>query len=277
MTDSQTTGRWYLVNAMGRSAGWLAMSIGQAAGATVTLIPEEFEQRSSVQSIVDVLEGAILKRHVLGRCDGVAVVAEGLAYRLGDIAELERLLGREVPLDAAGHPRLSEVPLLELVKRELQGRFKARGESLPLVTHNIGYELRSADPTPHDMAYCRALGYHSIRLFETPASEKGVMVALVNGNLTTVEFHEIIDPATNRTRTRLVDTTSDEYLVGRAYQIRLERSDLESPVMLARLAAAANMSPQEFNERYQRAATRRCEMPPSVPAEKPRAVAAAKK
>ena len=104
MTDSQTTGRWYLVNAMGRSAGWLAMSIGQAAGATITLIPEEFAKHSTVQAIADVLECAILKRHIMGRCDGVAVIAEGLTYRLGDREELERLLGREVPVDAAGSP-----------------------------------------------------------------------------------------------------------------------------------------------------------------------------
>ncbi len=261
MMDSQTTGRWYLVNAMGRTAGWLAMSIGMAAGATVTLIPEEFGEHSSVQAIADVLEGAILKRHVLGRCDGVAVIAEGLAYRLGDREELERLLGREVPVDAAGHPRLAEVPLMDLLKTELQARFKARGESLPLVTHNIGYELRSADPTPHDMAYCRALGYHSIRLFTDKARQgHGVMVALVNGNLEAVDFHDIIDPATNRTRTRLVDTTSDEYTVGRAYQIRLEKSDLDNPTMLAKLAAAAHLSPAEFRQKFERAATRLTEM-----------------
>jgi ATP-dependent phosphofructokinase / diphosphate-dependent phosphofructokinase len=258
MMDSQTTGRWYLVNAMGRSAGWLAMSIGQAAGATVTLIPEEFHEHSTVQQLVDVLEGAILKRRVQGRSDGVAVIAEGLAYRLGDREELERLLGHEVPVDSAGHMRLSEIPLLELVKQEIQGRFKARGETLPLVTHNIGYELRSADPTPHDMAYCRALGYHSIRLFIEPTFRPaGAMVALVNGNLEAVDISTIIDPETNRMRTRLVDISSDEYEVGRAYQIRLERSDLENPVMLAQLAAAARMSPQAFAQRYERAASRR--------------------
>jgi 6-phosphofructokinase len=261
MTDSQTTGRWYLVSAMGRSAGWLAMSIGQAAGATITLIPEEFEEHSTVQQIADVLEGSILKRQVMGRCDGVAVLAEGLAYRLGDREELERLLGHEVPLDAAGHLRLSEIPLLELLKNELRARFKARGENLPLVTHNIGYELRSADPTPHDMAYCRALGYHSIRLFmEKSEVGSGVMVALVNGNLTTVRFDDIIDPVTNRTKIRYVDINSDEYMVGRAYQIRLERSDLENPIMLAKLAAAAHMSPADFKQRYERAATRLCEL-----------------
>lgn len=261
MYDSQTTGRWYLVSAMGRSAGWLAMSIGQAAGATITLIPEEFAEKTTLSAIADVIEGAILKRRVSGRSDGVAVVAEGLAYRLGDVHELERLLGREVPLDAAGHPRLSEVPVLELLKKELQGRFKARGEHIPLVSHNIGYELRSADPTPHDMAYCRALGYHSIRLFsEKNYTAGGAMVTLVNGNLHPIDFHDIIDPVTNRTKVRVVDVTSDEYAVGRAYQIRLERSDLDDPVMLARLATEARMSPTEFNERYLRAATRLCEV-----------------
>jgi 6-phosphofructokinase 1 len=265
MTDSQTTGRWYLVSAMGRSAGWLAMSIGQSAGATVTLIPEEFSPQSTVQAVVDVLEGSVLKRAVLGRCDGVAVVAEGLAYRLGDREELGRLLGHEVPVDAAGHLRLSEVPLLELIKKELQGRFKARGETLPLVTHNLGYELRSADPTPHDMAYCRALGFHSIRLFVDPSQRvAGVIVALVNGNLATVDFNDIIDPVTNRTKTRLVDTRSDEYTVGRAYQIRLERSDLENSVTLAKLATAAHMSPADFKQRYERAATRLHDLPPGM-------------
>lgn len=264
MRDSQTTGRWYLVTAMGRSAGWLAMSIGQAAGATITLIPEEFPEKSTLSALVDVIEGAILKRRISGRNDGVAVLAEGLAYRLGDVAELERLLGREVPLDAAGHPRLSEIPVLDLLKQELQSRFKARGENMPLVSHNIGYELRSADPTPHDMAYCRALGYHSIRLFSDSNYERGgAMVTLVNGNLHAVDFHDIIDPVTNRTRVRLVDIMSDEYAVGRAYQIRLERADLENQVILAKLATEARMSPAEFKERYKRAATRLHEMPPA--------------
>jgi 6-phosphofructokinase len=112
MRDSQTTNRWYFVEAMGRTAGWLAQSIAQAAGATLAMIPEEFPDLSSVANMADVIEGSILKRRTQGRKDGVAVIAEGVAYRLGDQAGLERLLGYPVPVDAAGHPRLSEVPWL---------------------------------------------------------------------------------------------------------------------------------------------------------------------
>jgi 6-phosphofructokinase 1 len=43
MVDAKTTSRWYFVITMGRKAGHLALGIGNAVGATLTLIPEEFE------------------------------------------------------------------------------------------------------------------------------------------------------------------------------------------------------------------------------------------
>lgn len=263
MRDSQTTGRWYLATVMGRQAGWLAMGIGAAAGATLTLIPEEFGDDTKVAQIVDVLEGAILKRRVFGRPDGVALIAEGLAYKLGDRAELERLLGMEVPVDAAGHPRLSDLPLGDLLRKELTARFKARGESLTMVTQEVGYELRSADPTPFDMAYCRSLGYGCIRILRMPPEKTppGVLVTMVHGNIVPLDLRDMVDPKTNRTRIRLVDTNSDFYEVARAYMIRLERSDLENPAVLTRLAAEARLSPEEFRQRFQRAATRLRDLP----------------
>ena len=258
MQDSKTTGRWYLVSAMGRSAGWLAMGIGQSAGATLTLIPEEFGERTSIQCIADVIEGAMLKRRIMGRPDGVAVIAEGLAYRLGDPEELERMLGKKVPVDAAGHPRLSEIPLVDLLRRELQDRFATRGESMTIIPHDLGYELRSADPTPGDMGYCRSLGHGSIRLLQNDSGDipPAVMVTLVNGNLCPVPLGDLVDPETNRTRVRLVDVSSDTYRVARAYMIRLEPQDLADEGILARLAAEAKMPASEFREQFRHAATR---------------------
>lgn len=265
MRDSQTTGRWYICECMGRTAGWLALSIGMSAGATLTLIPEEFEERSKFSYILDVIEGAILKRRVLGRPDGVIIVAEGLAYKLGDKAELEAMLGREVPLDAAGHPRLAEVDLAKMIKSGLEQRFRARGQDITLVDLELGYELRSADPTPHDMAYCRSLGYFSVHILLDPQAPEGVMAAMVNGNLQLIRLEDMIDPETNRTRTRVVDICSDMYRVARAYMIRLERGDLDDPHMLARLAAEACMTPEAFRRRFARAATRRPEGLPHPP------------
>ncbi|MEE8169023.1 MAG: 6-phosphofructokinase [Phycisphaerae bacterium] len=252
MEDARCTSRWYIVVTMGRKAGFLALGIGKAAGATISLIPEEFPERTSIAQIADVLEGAIIKRLSHGRSDGVAVVAEGLAYRLGDVDELERLLERKIPLDAAGHPRLSEVPLARLLTDELTRRFKQRGAEQSFVAHTLGYEMRCAPPTPFEMDYCRDLGFGAVQLLR--GSEEtyppGVMITYQNGNLVPMDFADMIDPVTGRTRIRQVDLQCDHYRVARAYMIRLERADLESPDRLGRLASAAGMSPEAFRQRF---------------------------
>src|SRR6187399_2753752 len=79
LTDAQTTVRWYFVIAMGRKAGHLALGIGKAAGATLTIIGEEFDPPIRLKEIVDTLTASIIKRLAEGRRDGVAVIAEGVA------------------------------------------------------------------------------------------------------------------------------------------------------------------------------------------------------
>lgn len=253
MEDSRTTTRWYIVVTMGRNAGFLALGIGKSAGATLTLIPEEFPQDTSIAGIADVIEGAMLKRRIMGRSDGVAVLAEGLAYQLGDREELSRLLGRDVPVDAAGHPRLSEVPLAKLLTAELRRRFADRGDTVRIVGHTLGYELRCAQPTTSDMGYTRDLGHGGVRLLLDSKRDlpPGVMVTLQSGNLVPIPFESMIDPKTNRTRIRQVDLNSYSYVVARAYMIRLEQGDFDSPTMLAALAAEAKLTPHQFRERYE--------------------------
>lgn len=252
MEDSRTTRRWYIVVTMGRNAGHLALGIGKSAGATLTIVPEEFPTGTTVREIADIIEGAMLKRRAMGRRDGVAVLAEGLAQLLGDREELSRLLGSELPVDAAGHPRLSDVPLASLLRNEIRRRFEARGEKIPVASHSLGYELRSASPTTSDMGYTRDLGHGGVRLLLDSARDlpSGVMVTLQKGNLVPVPFEDMVDPETNRTRVRLVDLNSYSYRVARAYMIRLEKADFESQTMLAALAAECGMTPAQFNERF---------------------------
>ena len=195
----------------------------------------------------------MLKRRTMGRSDGVAVLAEGLTHKLGDRAELSRLLGRDVPVDAAGHPRLSEVPLARLLQRELRNRFEARHEKITIVSHTLGYELRCARPTTFDMGYTRDLGHGGVRLLldSTRDLPPGVMVTLQAGNLHPVPFETMVDPETKRTRIRTVDLSSYSYSVARAYMIRLERSDFDSPTILAALASEAGLTPHQFRQRYE--------------------------
>ena len=94
MEDARSTRRWYVVVAMGRKAGHLALGIGKAAGATLTVIGEEFPDATvPFAHICDIVEGAIIKRRAMGRNFGVAVLAEGLIEKL-DPKELADLSGR---------------------------------------------------------------------------------------------------------------------------------------------------------------------------------------
>jgi 6-phosphofructokinase 1 len=179
MTDAKTTGRWYLVIAMGRKAGHLALGIGKAAGATLTVIPEEFDPGSGpirLDHLADILVGAIVKRKSMQRDDGTAILAEGLVEQLA--AEDLEVFG-ELERDEHDHVRLAEVNLGDVLKSHLRSRLKELGLDAALVTKDIGYELRCADPIPFDMEYTRDLGYCAAQYALDGGSD--AMVTLVNG------------------------------------------------------------------------------------------------
>ncbi|MEA2625196.1 MAG: ATP-dependent phosphofructokinase / diphosphate-dependent phosphofructokinase, partial [Candidatus Binatota bacterium] len=157
MVDAHTTSRWYFVVSMGRKAGHLAIGIGKAAGATLTLIPEEFaEEKIRLRHLVDILAGAIVKRLSYGRPDGVAMLAEGLLERV-DPDDLEAL--EAIERDPHGHLRLGEINFGEILKRAVEDRLEQLGVKATITAKNIGYELRCADPIPFDMEYTRDLGF----------------------------------------------------------------------------------------------------------------------
>lgn len=254
MEDSRTTNRWYFVVVMGRKAGHLALGIGKAAGATVTVIGEEFpKERIALSEVCDVLEGAILKRRLLGRKDGVAVIAEGIGEKLNP-EELAKIPGVEVEYDPHGHIRLGEIPLATILKREIQRRFAERGEKMTIVDVTLGYELRCAPPIPFDIDYTRTLGYGAVKFLlsepDTDALMLGGMVCLDSGRIRVLPFDELRDPVTGRTKVRLVDIHSEHYKVAREYMIRLEPRDLEDSTTLERLAEAAKVTPEQFKAKF---------------------------
>jgi ATP-dependent phosphofructokinase / diphosphate-dependent phosphofructokinase len=246
MTDARTTVRWYLVVTMGRKAGHLALGIGKAAGATLTIIPEEFPAGPiRLDHVADLIVGAILKRLSHGRPDGTAVLAEGLIERLAT-EDLE-LLGN-LERDEHEHIRLGELDLGSIVKSRVAARLAELGLSATLVAKDIGYELRCADPIPFDMEYTRDLGYCAATCLLEGGS--GSMVTLVNGHFCPVPFAEMLDPATGRTRVRLVDTDSVHYRVARRYMVRLDQEDFADPRVLSSLADAAGLDTDAFQSRF---------------------------
>ena len=71
---------------MGRAAGHLALGIGKAAAATLTIIPEEFRGKATLRldELCDIIIGSIIKRKLEGKGYGIAVLAEGLIEAIGE-------------------------------------------------------------------------------------------------------------------------------------------------------------------------------------------------
>jgi 6-phosphofructokinase 1 len=246
MVDAKTTSRWYFVIAMGRKAGHLALGIGKATGATITLITEEFDAPIRLKDIVDTLTASIIKRLASGRRDGVAIIAEGVVLDVseGDLANLN-----EVERDEHGHLRLAEVNLGEILKAQVTARLRGLGIQTKIAAKNIGYELRCADPIPFDMEYTRDLGYCAAKYLL--AGGNAAMISMQGGHFVPIPFSEMIDGQTGRTKVRLVDISSTRYAIARRYMIRLRRDDLEDPLEVTRLAATAPLTEQEFRRQFE--------------------------
>ncbi|HZY30489.1 MAG TPA: diphosphate--fructose-6-phosphate 1-phosphotransferase [Candidatus Methylomirabilis sp.] len=243
MEDAVTTDRWFFITVMGRRAGHLALGIGGGAGATLTVIGEEFsEPKIPLQRLADILEGAIIKRRASGKGHGVAILSEGLAEKL-DPATLG-----SVERDSYGNLRLSELELGRMLKDQASLSLQARGVDVTIVAKDLGYELRCAPPGAFDIQYCRSLGYWATHFLLN--GNTGAMVTIQGGKLVPIPFREMLDGRTGKIRVRYVDIESESYQTLRAYMIRLEPEDFESQGQIKALARAAHHDEAKFVERF---------------------------
>jgi len=245
MEDAKTTGRWYFITTMGRHAGHLALGIGKAAGATITLIAEEFrEEKLSFKKVADILAGSIIKRLASGIDHGVAILAEGITEKF-DYDELSDY--EQVEKDETGRTRLSEIQLGRVLKNFVICTLQSLGICVTIVDKNIGYELRAADPIPFDLEYTRDLGYGAIRYLLKGGT--GAMIVLNDGHLRAIPFADIVEYPSGNVKVRTVDITSETYEVGLKYMRRLTPEDFKGEA-LERLSETAHLSPSDFIGRF---------------------------
>lgn len=257
--DARTTSRWYLIVSMGRAAGHLALGIGKASAANLTIIPEEFRGRQvTLDELCDLILGSIVKRETQGDHYGVVVLAEGLIGAIGEKALAAAMesgqLGRygKVVRDPHGHLRLGEIDFGRMVKDHLAERLEPLGIKTTFIDKDLGYELRCADPIPYDIEYTRDLGYGAVKFVRGPQAKGiGAIISFVEGRMVPLPFDDMINPETKRMKTRTVDVNGEGYECARRYMIRLEKRDFADPQALARLARTVKMSADQFRERFE--------------------------
>jgi phosphofructokinase-like protein len=178
-TTAESHDRVIVVEVMGRHVGHIAAWAGMAAGATMTLIPEQpFDIAAVCKSLI--------RRHERGRYASIVVVAEGAQPKAGSM-ELP-----EHSLDEYGHVRLGGIGAR--VSSEIEHR---TGYETRVTT--LGHVQRGGTPTAFDRVLSTRFGLAAIDAVHQEAW--GQMVALRSGAMVRVPLTEaianlkVVDPA----------------------------------------------------------------------------------
>lgn len=162
--------RIFVVETMGRYAGWLALEGGESSGAFIILIPEHDFSLDKVNELV--LEG----RHDGARY-GIVVVAEG-AKPLGD-----KKFVRQEGVDSFGHKFLGGVG--DFLAREIQKATKLETRSI-----NLSHLQRGGAPCAYDRKMGRYFGIAAMDL--VAMGYFGNMVCVRNGKISACPIANVI-------------------------------------------------------------------------------------
>jgi ATP-dependent phosphofructokinase / diphosphate-dependent phosphofructokinase len=170
-TTATSHGRVFVVEVMGRYAGWIALNAGLASGAHAILLPE-------IPYDLDNVAATVLKRATSGSRFSIVVVAEGAAPIGGELTVQAKAIGQAERLGGIG------VKVADELER-LTGR-EAR-------TVVLGHLLRGGSPTAFDRVLGLRFGAAAIRALDEGCD--GVMVAL---NPPTVEYVPLAEATLRR-------------------------------------------------------------------------------
>lgn len=174
--DARTTGSWYVLSAMGRSAGHLAFGIGTSCHFPMIIIPEMFNKTEpTFDKIIDIIISSILKRKLINYDYGVVIISEGVFHILSD-NEIKKS-GIRFTYDAHGHPELGNVSKAHIFNILLQERLKELKIDIRSRPVELGYELRCCRPIGFDLTLCTLLGYGVKQIYE-----KGLTNCIVSAN-----------------------------------------------------------------------------------------------
>ncbi len=237
--DAKATGGYFIVETMGRKAGWLSYGVAIAGEAHLVvgvedvrgalaieedaLDPETGTKRKvarlSMDALADLVVDLILAREARGKKYGTVVLAEGLAEMLPE-AYL-----RDVARDEHGHVSLGRIDIGKLVAKVAADRYEARtGRAKKLTGVQLGYESRCAPPHAFDVLLGSQLGMGAFRAL-TEKGLDGHMVSVAGQlELRYVPFKELVNPDTLLTEVRFIEPGSDFHRLAAELGTRIKPS-----------------------------------------------------
>lgn len=204
--DARTSENWFVVSAMGRSAGHLAFGIASACHFPIMIIPEMFNKTNiTFDKIINMIISSIIKSKIRGIEYGVAMVSEGVFHFMEEKEIINS--GINFTYDDHGHPELGNVSKSHIFNYLLQTKLKEIGLEIKSRPVEIGYELRYTNPIAFDLTLCTLLGIGVKKLFDQGHTEC-IVSANSNGDISPLYLKDFED-ANGKVPPRLVDIESD--------------------------------------------------------------------
>lgn len=241
LADAEANRNYFLVESMGRSAGWLAYGVAIAGEASLVISVEDIagKYRTS-EEYTDPSTGEthtrevmhldeVIKRIVLtmttrereGKEYGIIVIAEGLA----ELLPYEHVGGAS--RDDHGHIKISEISLYSLFADLIEKEYKKqKGAERQVKPVQLGYEARCTVPHAYDVMLGSQLGVGAYRAL-VENQHNGVMVSCEGQlQLVYVPFEDLVDPETLVTVVRYIDQESDFHKLTRFLETYVNEEDI---------------------------------------------------
>jgi 6-phosphofructokinase len=231
LADAEASRAYFLVESMGRSAGWLAYGAAIAGEASLVISVEDItgkylaeeetvdpttgeRQQRQIMNVEEVVKRIVatirVREEQEGKEFGVIVMAEGLAEYL----PMSYLQG--VARDEHGHIAISQLNLSRLFSKLISEKYTEQTSRKRKVTGlQLGYEARCAAPHAFDVMLGSQLGVGAYRAL-VEERLNGVMVSITGQlELNYVPFERLIDSETLVTVVRYVKPNSDFHRLAR--------------------------------------------------------------
>lgn len=218
--DAQASSSWFVVETMGRKAGWLSYGVAIAGEADLVLGVEDLAGEGTIEpdALADRIVEVMLTRERDDQHFGVVVLAEGLAELLPS-----RLIG-DVSRDDHGHLSLGKVDLGKMMAVVVADRYQHRTGGKKKVTGlQLGYESRCAPPHAFDVMLGSQLGIGAYRALVEEGLDAHMVSVTGQLDLTYVPFARLVNPVTLRTEVRFIQTGSDFHRLARFLESRNDR------------------------------------------------------
>lgn len=223
--DARTSENWFVVSAMGRSAGHLAFGIASACHFQMMIIPEMFNNsKITFDKIIKMIISSIVKCKIKGLEYGVALISEGVFHFMDDDEILNS--GINFTYDEHGHPELGNVSKSHIFNYLLQLKLKELGLNIKSRPVEIGYEIRCCNPIAFDLTLCTLLGIGVKKLFDEGIS--GCIVSANSKGDITPLFLKDFEDQNGKIPPRLVDINSDMVQLFINNMFYIQEKDYES-------------------------------------------------